>query len=95
VVWAFRAFPKGHQVRYGAAIALGFMFLEVLVGAGLVVFGLVAGNDSMARAAVLALHLANTSVLLAMLVLTAWWASGGQPPRMREQGDIPGSLPWP
>lgn len=86
VVWAFRAFPWGHQVRYGAALGLVFMLLEVLVGAGLVVFALVAGNDSLARAAMLAVHLANTFVLLAMLALTAWWVSGGEPLRLQGQG---------
>jgi protoheme IX farnesyltransferase len=86
VGWAFRAFPKDHQVRHEAALALGFMLLEVLIGAGLVVFGLAAGKDSLAQAAVLALQLANTFVLLAMLVLTAWWASGGQPLKVPGQG---------
>lgn len=86
LVWAFRAYPKGHQVRLGAALAMAFMILEVLIGAGLVVFGLVADNDSVARAASLAIHLANTFVLLAALTLTAWWASGGEPLRLRGQG---------
>ncbi len=37
--------------------------------------GLVAENDSVARAVVIAIHLANTLILLASLTLTAWWAS--------------------
>lgn len=86
LVWAFRAYPRGHRVRLGASLSMGFMIVEVLIGAGLVLFELVAENDSAARAASLALHLANTFVLLAMLALTAWWASGGEPLRLRGQG---------
>jgi heme A synthase len=43
----------------------------------LVVFELVADNTSTARAVWMALHLANTFLLLAPLALHAWWASGG------------------
>jgi len=34
------------------------------------------------------MHLANTFVLLAALTLTAWWASGGAPVRLRGQGAL-------
>lgn len=76
-VWAFRAFPKGHPVRKGAALSVVFIVTEALVGAGLVRFELVADNASVARALWMSAHLANTFVLLAVLTLTAWWASGG------------------
>jgi heme A synthase len=46
----------------------------------------VAGNDSPWRAAWMAVHLTNTFLLLAALALTAWWASGGRPVRVRRQG---------
>ncbi len=77
LVQAFRAFPKGHRVRAGALLSFAFIMVEALIGAGLVKFGLVAKNDSVARAVVLAIHLTNTFMLLAALALTAWWASGG------------------
>lgn len=79
LIQAFRAFPKGHRVRVAALVSFAFIMAEALLGAGLVKFGLVAKDDSAARAIVLAIHLTNTFMLLAALALTAWWASGGPP----------------
>jgi heme A synthase len=84
--WALRAYPRGSRVRFGALATLGFTILEALVGAGLVLFGLTADNDSVARAVVISIHQVNTLMLLAFLALTAWWSSGGQPVRLRGQG---------
>jgi heme A synthase len=53
------------------------MLTEAAVGAGLVLFQLVADNASFARAMFLATHLINTFTLLACLTATAWWLSGG------------------
>src|SRR5580700_5757032 len=75
LVWAFRAFPKHHPVRLGAALSTLFLVTEALIGAALVKFGLVVNDASPARAAVLSLHLANTLTLLACLTLSAWWAN--------------------
>lgn len=86
VVWAWRMFPKGDPVRLGAMLSLIFTITEALLGAGLVLFKLVADNDSMARAASMALHLVNTFLLLGALTLTAWWAAGGGRLRLRAQG---------
>ena len=61
----------------GAALSLFFMLTEAGVGAGLVLFQLVADNASFARAMFLAVHLVNTFTLLACLTATAWWLSGG------------------
>lgn len=77
--------PWSWELR-GAALAMAFMLSEALVGAALVLFGLVAENDSATRAVVLGIHLVNTFFLLAFLALTAWWASGGRPVRVRGQG---------
>jgi heme A synthase len=76
VIWAWRAYPGGGLVRRSAALALLFTITEALVGAGLVLFRLVEGNDSAARAFWIAVHLANTFLLLAAITLTAVWASG-------------------
>ncbi len=81
VIWAFKVFPKGSLVRKGAVVTLGFTLTEALVGAGLVLFGLTAQNDSAARAVSIAVHLVNTFLLLASLSLTAWWAACGEPAR--------------
>ncbi|HVF51455.1 MAG TPA: COX15/CtaA family protein [Pyrinomonadaceae bacterium] len=85
-VWAFRKFPRRHPVRRGAALSVLFILTEALVGAGLVLFELVADNASVARALFMSVHLANTFILLGVLTLTAWWASGGQPLSLRGQG---------
>lgn len=73
-VWAFRAFAAGHRVRHAATASVVLILSEALIGAGLVLFGLVADDDSTARAVVLAVHLTNTFLLLAALALTAHWA---------------------
>jgi heme A synthase len=76
--WARRAYPKGHPVRRGALLSLVFIVVEALIGAGLVLLQLVADNATVARAVYLSVHLLNTFVLVAVLALTAWWASGGE-----------------
>jgi heme A synthase len=91
VWWVFRAFPKGHAARRGAALSLVFMVIEALIGAGLVLFRLVADDASVARAFYLSLHLVNTFVLVAVLGLTAWWASGGRALSLRGGRD---ALRW-
>jgi heme a synthase len=80
VVWALRALPRGHAARTGAVLSLVFMVTEAGVGAGLVLFQLVADNVSAARAMFMGVHLLNTFVLLACIALTAWWLSDAPPP---------------
>ncbi len=88
LVWAWRAYPKGHIVRLGAVLSTFFLLLEALIGAGLVLFEYVAFNVSVARAYWIAAHLINTFLLLGVLTLTAWWASGGTRLRWRNQGAV-------
>ncbi len=78
VVLVFRARPKRHPARLGAVLSLVFVLLEALIGAGLVLFKLVAHNDSLARALFVGVHLANTFLLLASLALTAFWLLDGR-----------------
>jgi heme A synthase len=86
VIWGFRITSKEHPVRRGL-VAAGFLIvLEALLGAGLVLFKLVEENSTAARAFAVALHLANTFLLVASLALTAYWASGGRAIRLRGQG---------
>jgi heme A synthase len=85
---AMRAFPRGHRVRRGAWASFGFVGAEALIGAGLVLFELVAHDASSKRALSMALHLTNTFFLLGALTLTAFWASGGAPIRVRKQGPL-------
>src|SRR4030095_2697993 len=77
VIGSRRAFPAGHRARAWAVAGFGVMLIEAALGAGLVVFGLVENNQSAMRAAYIALHLANTMVLTAVMTGTLWW--GMQP----------------
>jgi heme A synthase len=76
-VWARRATAAGHPVRLGASLSVVFMLTEAALGAGLVLFQLVANDASAARALAVGAHLLNTFLLLAALTLTVFWASGG------------------
>ncbi|HEX9930318.1 MAG TPA: COX15/CtaA family protein [Pyrinomonadaceae bacterium] len=88
VFWAFRAFPRRHLARKGAVLSLVFILTEAAIGAGLVLLELVAHNDSIARAVWMAAHLVNTFILLAVLVLTAYWA-GNDGRRVHFRGNEP------
>lgn len=84
LVWfARRTFPKGHRVRAGAMASLVLVIIEAALGAGLVLFGLVADDDSLARAVAMPVHLLNTFLLLGALALTAFWSFGFEAPHPR------------
>lgn len=88
LIWALRAYPKGNIVRTGAWLAMFFITTEALIGAGLVIFEWVADNASMGRAISIAIHLANTFLLLTSITLTAWWASGGKRLRLTDHRGV-------
>ena len=71
-----RAFPAGHRARKAAIASLILMCVEALIGAGLVLFKLVATDASLTRGISLGVHLVNTQFLLTAIALTAWWADG-------------------
>ncbi|MEO5824079.1 MAG: COX15/CtaA family protein, partial [Vicinamibacteraceae bacterium] len=77
VVAVWRSRPAGHPARRAAAWSMIFMLAEAGVGAGLVLFELVADNASLARALFMAVHLANTFLLLGAMTLTARWLDDG------------------
>lgn len=77
-VLCVRRLPKRDRARRGAVLSGVFMIGEALIGAGLVLFELVAHDTSMKRALSMVLHLGNTFFLLASLSLTAWWLSHGE-----------------
>lgn len=87
-VWTVRAYPSRHRVRRGAGAAAVLMTSEAVIGAGLVLLKLVAHDASLERAVGTSLHLVNTFLLLAATSLTAWWASGGEPVRLRGRGVV-------
>ncbi len=72
LAWRWR--ERGDPVRAAAVCSVFFMLTEAAVGAGLVLFQLVAGNASLARALFMAVHLVNTFFLLGSLALTAHFA---------------------
>ena len=65
-----RGFAQSVIQRRAAGWALGFILGEAAVGAVLVLQHLVAGDSSLARAVVIALHLVNTLFLVGALVWT-------------------------
>ncbi|MBC7692895.1 MAG: COX15/CtaA family protein [Methylotenera sp.] len=73
-VWAFRKVRAGHLLRKAATFSVVFILTEALIGAGLVLLGLVAKDQSLTRAASLALHLANTFILIACLTGAVAWS---------------------
>jgi heme A synthase len=75
--WARRRFPKGHAVRTAAGFSLLLTLTESLFGAILVVFGWVATDISTGRILIRPVHVTNTFLLMAALLLTAWWAHRG------------------
>lgn len=91
VVGAWRAYPRGHLARRGAAWAAAFMASEAAIGAGLVLLRYVADDTRVARGYWVAGHLVNTFLLVAALALTAWWATGGAP-RLRERRGLAAAL---
>ncbi len=72
-VWLYwlgrRTFAAGHPARRAAAWSLTLMITEALIGAGLVLLGYVATNQSIARAYWMVAHLANTFALLGALTV--------------------------
>jgi len=71
VIFSRRIGAPGSLVRRAAWASLGFVLAEALIGAGLVLFGWVAQDQSQGRAIAVSLHLVNTLLLLAALTVTA------------------------
>ena len=69
--WTFAATVRGHLARAASLAAVVLTLIEAILGALLVKLGLTAQSQSPLRAPYLALHLANTLLLLAALTLAA------------------------
>jgi heme A synthase len=95
VIGTWRTFPRGHRARLGAGLSALFLVSEALVGAGLVLFEMVADNASLARAYWISGHLVNTYLLLASLTLTVWWASAAGAGDVSPQGSFSSEAPHP
>jgi len=89
LLWGRSLYRRGQPTWLGIHLSAAFILVEALLGAGLVLFELTAQNQSAARAVAVAIHLANTFVLVGCLALTAWWASGRPAVRLKEQRVLP------
>ena len=78
VVWtlieAYRKLPRAHPARTSATAAAALMLSEILLGAGLVLFEMVAHNKSVARGYWVGAHLTNTFLLVGAMTATVWAA---------------------
>jgi heme a synthase len=75
MVWGLTAFRRPHPVRWGVVLVMVFMVFEALLGAGLVLLELVGKNDSISRAAIMAIHLSNTCLLTGAMAFVAWFSA--------------------
>lgn len=75
LVWTLAGTVRGHLARAAAIAAVAFTLVEAILGALIVKLGLTAASQSPLRAPYLALHLANTLLLLAALTLAAHFLS--------------------
>src|SRR5688572_15668785 len=87
-IWAFRAYAHKRQLKGYAMAAMFFMLMEAAIGAGLVLFEMVAENKSMARALWMSAHLINTFLLVGTLALIAWAATTGERLDIRGQSSV-------
>lgn len=91
-VMAVRAFAKGHPTRRFAIWQLVLMLTEALLGALLVKAQLVVDNATASRAVAMSIHLVNTFLLVAVMVLTVFHAWEGDV-RAKWKG-VHGALSW-
>jgi cytochrome c oxidase assembly protein subunit 15 len=85
LAWTFAGTVRGHLARAAAVASVIFTLIEATLGALLVKLGYTAQSQSPLRPAFLALHLANTLLLVAALTLTAHLLS-------RRRGFLRGSV---
>ena len=78
-VMAMRRFEKGHLVRRAAWGTVLFLVIEALIGARLVLLGLVGLNDSFPRAYWMAAHLTSTCLLTGSAGVMVWGSSPNRP----------------
>lgn len=71
LAWTFAGTMRGHLARGFAVASVAFTVVEAILGALLVKLGLTADSHSPLRPWYLALHLANTLLLVAAIALTA------------------------
>ncbi|MEX2372567.1 MAG: COX15/CtaA family protein [Dehalococcoidia bacterium] len=83
VIVVFRTFAAAHPARRAVLWSAGFLVLEALIGAAIVLYGWVADDRSLARQVSVPLHLVNTFLLTAAMAATIWFIGGGAVPALR------------
>ena len=68
-VITFKIYPKNHGVRFFSSTSLVLILIEALIGAVLVLTGLVGANEETVRVLVLAIHSVNSLLLVGALSL--------------------------
>ena len=71
--WSRKIAPKGTWIRTSAFFSLIAIFLEALLGAGLVLLKHVEHDQSVGRAISISLHLVNTMFLISTLTSLVWF----------------------
>lgn len=97
-LWARRRYPAGHPVRPVALASLILTITEALLGANLVLKGLVASNASGLRSFVMGLHFLNSAALVSSLTLLTLFATRTEWHRRDLSKLVPAAifrkLPW-
>lgn len=83
IIWYFQRTSQSARTAKYAFASLVFVVIEGLLGAGLVLTGNTAETLTPERPFWASAHLINTLILLALLTMTAWYASGGKNPRIK------------
>jgi heme A synthase len=86
LIWTYRVFTRGSLLRTSALLVFVFTITEALLGAGLVLFQLVAHDASVARALAIMAHLVNTFMLIGSIAISAFWATFGIPDHLKLRG---------
>jgi len=89
-----RRTPAGHRLRGAAYASMFLMVLEALIGAALVLFGLVAKDASQSRAVVMPAHLLVTFGLVAALTLAVRWSAADAAAQADAPSDSAVSHAW-
>ena len=73
-LWSRKLSPKGSWIRTSAFYSVIAIFMEAILGAGLVLLKLVEFDQSISRAFAISLHLVNTLFLVSALSTLTWYS---------------------
>lgn len=88
VIWSRFEFRPGATVRKAAGLSLISVLISAIIGAGLVLFGMVVHDKSIGRVVTMPLHLVNNYFLLGALTVAGLTASKGISMTWKRQGAV-------